>query len=72
MGLQVIFTLISFLSFLEDGDGEGCPCVPVDVGMSQAPKQVGKREQFRNSLIHPFSHPYGVASPPTNSRALLL
>lgn len=64
MGLQVIFTFISFLCFLEDGDGEGYPCVPVGVGMEPGSKAGGKEgTEFRSSFIRPFPHPYEVAPP---------
>lgn len=66
MGLLVIFTFISFLSFFEGGDGEGYPCVPVDVGLKPGPKrhhklQVGKREQSLEVILSiPFPHPCRV------------
>lgn len=64
MGLQVIFTFISFLSFLEGGEREGHPCVPMDVGMEPGSK-TGAEEgtEFRSNFIHPFPTPTGLQCP---------
>lgn len=58
-----IYILSFFLSLFEGGDGDGDPCVPVDVGMQPGPKrchelQVGKREQSVEVILStPFPHP---------------